>query len=70
LGASREAALSSRVDSRSRIARRSFRRRPGTIPGGLFAICLCKRWRLALLRSRLGRHLASCRHLCRSHPAR
>jgi hypothetical protein len=38
--------------------------------GGLFAIFLCQRRRLAFLRSRPGRLHASRRHLCRSHSAR
>src|SRR5262249_32174463 len=38
--------------------------------GGLCSIFPCQRRRLALLRSRPGRHLSSCRHLCRSHSAR
>jgi putative ABC transport system substrate-binding protein len=35
--------------------------------GGLCANHLCQRRRFALLRSRYGRHLSSCRLLCRSH---
>ena len=36
---------------------------PEQRPGGLFAIWLCKRRRLALLRTRLRRHLSSRRYL-------
>jgi putative ABC transport system substrate-binding protein len=38
--------------------------------GGLFAICLYQRWRLAFLRSRPGRPLSSCGLLCGSCPTR
>jgi hypothetical protein len=38
--------------------------------GGLLAISLCQRRRLARLRSRRGRPFSSCRHLCRSHSTR
>jgi putative ABC transport system substrate-binding protein len=37
---------------------------------GLFGTFLCQRRRLALLRTRLGRHFSSRRHLFRSHSAR
>jgi hypothetical protein len=53
LGASREAALlSCRIHSRSRIAHRSYWRRPETRTDGLYANCVCHRRRFALLRSR------------------
>jgi putative ABC transport system substrate-binding protein len=38
--------------------------------GRLLAILLCQRRRFTFLRSRPGRQLASCRHLCRPHPTR
>jgi putative ABC transport system substrate-binding protein len=37
---------------------------------GLLPISLCQRWRLVLIRARPGRHLSSCRDLCRSHSTR
>jgi len=38
--------------------------------GGILPIYLCQRRRVAILRSRSGRHLSSRRRLCRSHSAR
>jgi hypothetical protein len=40
---------------------------PKQRPGGFLAIRLCQKRRLALLRTRRGRHRSSCRLLCRSH---
>jgi hypothetical protein len=71
MAASREAALPScRMYLRSRIVRQSYRRRPETAYRRSIGHLALPERRLALLRSRWGRHLSSRRHLCRSHSAR